>query len=71
MANVMCKNEASATWLVPWRPIEDGRPDDGTAKELYAELCESHILSGIQARPIGHRQDCDDVVFELLLSLVQ
>src|SRR5437667_3945419 len=62
----MCKNAANGTWLVPWRPIENGRADDRTAKELYAEVCETHILSGIQARPVACRQDCDDVLFELL-----
>ena len=62
----MYKNAASTTWLVPWRPIEDGRPDDPTAKELYAEVCERHTLFGIQVRPVACRQDCDDVLFELL-----
>jgi hypothetical protein len=55
-----------ATWLVPWHPINDGRPDDPTAKELYSELCRRHVLYGLKARPIGHRQDCDDFLFELL-----
>ena len=63
---VMCKKVASTTWLVPWRPIEGGCPDDATAKELYAEVCDRHVLSGIQARPVACRQDCDDVLFELL-----
>ena len=62
----MCKNAVSACWLIPWRPIEDGSPDDPTAKELYAELCEKHLLFGIRARPVACRQDCDDFLFELL-----
>lgn len=66
LINVMCKDAGNTIWLVPWHPIEDGRPDDRTAKELYAELCERHNLFGIQARPVARRQDCDDVLFELL-----
>ncbi len=53
-------------WLVPWHPEADGRPDDRTANELYSELCPQHVLFGVKARPVGHRQDCDDVLFELL-----
>jgi hypothetical protein len=63
---VMCPDTTSMTWLVPWHPIADGHPDDRTAKELYSELSERHVLFGIKARPIGHRQDCDDFLFELL-----
>ena len=54
------------TWLVPWHPIAGGCPDDSTAKELYSELCKNHVLFGLKARPIARRQDCDDVLFELL-----
>ena len=62
----MCKDVANTNWLVPWHPVADGRQDDSTAKELYDEVCDKHILFGIKARPVGHRQDCDDVLFELL-----
>ena len=62
----MGKRTTDTEWLIPWHPIEDGRPDDPTAKELYAELCEGHILFGVQARPVARRQGCDDVLFELL-----
>jgi len=62
----MCPDTTNTTWLVPWHPIADGRPDDLTAKELYSELCQHHVLFGLQARPIAHRQDCDDFLFELL-----
>ena len=53
-------------WLVPWHPIFDGSPDDGTARELYGEVGPRHVLHGIRARAVAHRQDCDDVLFELL-----
>ena len=62
----MYSDTAGMTWLVPWRPIAGGHPDDPTAKELYSELCQSHVLFDLKARPIAHRQDCDDFLFELL-----
>jgi hypothetical protein len=62
----MCPDTAGMTWLVPWRPIAGGHPNDSTAKELYSELCQRHVLFGVKARPVAHRQDCDDVLFELL-----
>jgi hypothetical protein len=57
---------SNVTWLVPWHPIAHGRADSPTAKELYRELCKTHVLYGIQVRPVAQRQDCDDVLFELL-----
>lgn len=54
------------TWLVPWHPIEDGSPDDGSARELYSELGTRHPLFGVKVRVVGVRQDCDDYLFELL-----
>jgi hypothetical protein len=62
----MCTDITNVTWLVPWHPIANGRPDDRTAQELYSEVCERHVLFGVNARPIAHRQDCDDFLFELL-----
>lgn len=53
-------------WLVPWRPFPDGTPDDGWVQELRSELCDAHVLFGIPVRAIATRQDCDDVLFELL-----
>jgi hypothetical protein len=43
-----------------------GRPDDPFAKELHDEVSESHVLFGIKTRSVARRQDCDDVLFELL-----
>jgi hypothetical protein len=57
---------SAITWLVPWRPIVDGSPDDGMARELYSEVGSRHVLYGIKARVVAHRQDCDDALFELL-----
>jgi hypothetical protein len=57
---------SNVTWLVPWHPIAHGHVDSPAAKELSRELCKAHVLNGIQARPIAQRQDCDDVLFELL-----
>jgi hypothetical protein len=53
-------------WLAPWHPIKDASADDGLSRELYSELCPRHVLYGIKARPVAHRQDCDDALFELL-----
>ncbi|RYD21741.1 MAG: hypothetical protein EOP88_10345 [Verrucomicrobiaceae bacterium] len=57
---------SNTRWLAPWIPINGGTPDDATAKELYSELCGTHVLHGIKARPLAHRQDCDEFLFELL-----
>ena len=53
-------------WLAPWQPLEGGTPDDGTVRELRREICRLHVLHGVPVRPIARRQDCDDVLFELL-----
>lgn len=53
-------------WLVPWRPFTGLTADGPLVNELRSELCASHRLFGIPVRPVGGRQDCDDVLFELL-----
>ena len=53
-------------WLIPWHPLEGGTPDDGTVRELRREMCRGHVLHGVPVRPVARRQDCDDVLFELL-----
>ncbi len=67
-ASVFVKWPASTgvNWLIPWRPIVGATPEDGASRQLYCELGRRHILYGIKVRPVGHRQDCDDVLFELL-----
>lgn len=52
--------------LVPWHPIEDRSSVESLVRELYLELSARHVLFGLRARAIARRQDCDDVLFELL-----
>jgi hypothetical protein len=59
-------NSPGQIWLIPWRPFADCSESDPLSHELRSELCPQHILFGVPARPIGRRQDCDDVLFELL-----
>ncbi|TWT59108.1 hypothetical protein KOR42_24970 [Thalassoglobus neptunius] len=48
-------------WLDPWIPEPD---EDGLlAKELRREVCDCHILLGVNTRADGTRIDCDDVLF--------
>ena len=48
-------------WLDPWIPESD---EDGLlAKELRREVCDRHILFGINVQAVGRRIDCDDVLF--------
>lgn len=58
--------EDAIDWLVPWHPIRDGSPDHGLVRELSREVSSRHVLYGVRARPVAHRQDCDDILFELL-----
>jgi hypothetical protein len=53
-------------WLIPWHQVTDGRPDDAISQELRNELCPDHVLFDIPVVQIGHRQDCDDALFQLL-----
>lgn len=53
-------------WLIPWHPLQDGAREDALLIELRREVCESHPLFGVAVRPLGSRQDCDDVLFSLL-----
>jgi hypothetical protein len=57
---------SDVTWLTPWHPIDGGAPDDGTVRELRREISARHVLHGVPVRPVARRQDCDDVLFELL-----
>ena len=62
----MWPGAASIKWPIPWHPIVDGAIDDRIATELYNEVGEQHALYGIKVRPVARREDCDDVLFELL-----
>src|SRR5688572_25990080 len=57
---------AAVKWLVPWHPIAEVTSVEVLAQELRAELSRHHVLFGIGVRAVGRRQDCDDVLFELL-----
>jgi hypothetical protein len=50
-------------WLEPWFEVTgpDNAPD-----ELKRETCQGHPLHGVAVRVVARRQDCDDVLFELL-----
>jgi len=50
-------------WLTPWYPISDS---EEMTPELLRETVNGHPLYGVQTKTIGRRQDCDDVLFEVL-----
>lgn len=53
-------------WREPWGPVVDPTHAAGLERELHKELSTSHVLHGLNARAVATRQDCDDVLFELL-----
>ena len=53
-------------WLEPWLEIDGKSVADLLAAELRRELCDAHVLYGIPVCAIGRREDCDDVLFQLL-----
>ena len=62
----MWPGTSAVKWLAPWHPIQDAEAERVLAQELRAELSKRHVLHGIAVRAVGRRQDCDDVLFELL-----
>lgn len=48
-------------WSQPWIPEFD--EEDLLVRELQREVCDHHILFGVNARAVGRRIDCDDVLF--------
>ena len=50
-------------FLIPWHkyPVKKTYLEE----ELLREISEKHILYGKKVNAIAHRQDCDDVLFEL------
>jgi len=46
-------------WHTPPHPKE-------LEKQLVKEVPEGHLLRGTSVRAVAQRQDCDDVLFELL-----
>jgi len=49
------------TFSEPWYPCDDRYFEE----ELRREVCEKHVLFGIDAKIIARRQDLDDFLFEL------
>jgi hypothetical protein len=47
-------------WLEPWEWIAPGLED-----ELAREVGPGHRLENVRAIAVGHRTDCDDVLFHL------
>ena len=59
-------NERIMNWLTPWIPVLEHDLAERLITELRREIEVGHVLFGIPVRPIATRQDCDDVLFELL-----
>jgi hypothetical protein len=57
---------ADATWLIPWQALSNSGSREGLAQELHREMGAQHVLSGVCVGAVGKRQDCDDVLFEML-----
>lgn len=51
-------------WRVPWHRISPDYAKKAEA-ELRSEVSAGHVLYKKQAKAIGYRQDCDDVLFEI------
>jgi len=62
----MQKDNPSIDWLEPWHPMLSSEMQAGAEKELASETCEKHVLYRLPVRALGYRQDCDDVLFQLL-----
>ena len=63
MANVMPTHMKIIEWIEPWEAVE--QPAESLNAELKKEVPPEHPLYGRSANAIGHRIDCDDVLFEL------
>lgn len=59
----MPDNMIAIEWFDPWEAI--GTLGESFTKELQKELSLGHPLYGFPAMAIGHRIDCDDVLFLL------
>lgn len=47
-----------------WSVIEENR--DYFMQELYKEVSRNHVLYGVKVKELARREDCDDVLFQLL-----
>ena len=62
----MSKFDASQIqWREPWHAITPDYAAKAEA-EIHREMCAGHVLFGRSVTAVGYRQDCDDVLFELL-----
>ncbi len=48
-------------WRDPWKRIMDGGEE--LVAELQREVCKKHPPYGVNVKAVGHRIDCDDVLF--------
>src|SRR4051794_32500517 len=51
--------------LEPWRSVTEADRLH-FEEELRRELMPGHVLAGTTVRAIARRQDCDDVLFEII-----
>lgn len=51
---------------IPWHSTDSS--DRGLKDELFQELNKKHVLFGKEVHPIARRQDCDEVLFEVINS---
>jgi hypothetical protein len=52
-------------FTTPWFPVPDAQAPL-LVTELHRELAPSHVLYGATVKAIARRQDCDDVLFQVL-----
>ena len=57
----------SVTWLMPWCPL-DKKSSQFFEAELSRELCVGHSLYGEKVKALARRDDCDDVLFEIVAT---
>ena len=62
---------ASVTWLEPWYPVDEFGAERAVEmaaaleNQLRREICERHVLHGMNVRLIARRADTDDALFAL------
>ncbi len=52
------------TWLSPWRKIEYDAEIPGIQNQLELEISKEHQLWSMEAKVLGRRVDCDDIVIK-------
>lgn len=56
---------AESRWIAPWQACDAATPEEAVAAELYREVGAGHVLAGMKVKPLGRRQDQDDMLFAL------